>query len=401
MNMENNIYTTHPTKIVNKWCIDPAIMPIDLKNVPQDYFSMIPHFFYEFNNNDNVHIILAAPQGRLLYQNIDIIRNHIRENTNEHTILCFDNLNEGNIRPEILRIHQSIENIISPNAVYYFSAACNAKEIYNKICIEHNITNPINVYACNTWEYFTKKNSNITVQYNIKQKEKNYLCFNRITRPHRIALLALLHQHDLVNRGYYSFFSNNAYWINPNITHDTATINSMENKITPDLLNNIRANYNSILPQLPLLLNTTADENKNYVSDTDIQYFDNSYYSLVTETYFFEIDKYDTIDEEGIFFTEKTYKPILMKHPFIILHKPYTLQKLKEYGYRTFAPYINEAYDNEPDHQKRLLMIVDEVIRLSKFTDNQWLEWQHNVAPIVEHNFEIIMNRKKYEYAIR
>jgi hypothetical protein len=65
---------------------------------------------------------------------------------------------------------------------------------------------------------------------------------------------------------------------------------------------------------------------------------------------------------------------------------------LNERGYKTFHPFIDESYDSEPDFEKRFKMCVEEIKRLEKFTTEEWLEWQKNIKPIVEHNYKYLQN---------
>ena len=56
--------------------------------------------------------------------------------------------------------------------------------------------------------------------------------------------------------------------------------------------------------------------------------------------------------------TEKTYRAIANKHPFIVASTPFFLSNLRKKGYRTFSDLINENYDFEKEHSKRLLNVV-------------------------------------------
>jgi hypothetical protein len=95
-----------------------------------------------------------------------------------------------------------------------------------------------------------------------------------------------------------------------------------------------------------------------------------------------------------VFLSEKIYKPLAYKHPFLLVGYPGTLNYLKKLGYRTFHPHINEHYDSIQDDLERMDAIVSEVERLCNQTPEQWQEWQYNVAPIVEHNFEWFLEDK-------
>lgn len=100
-------------------------------------------------------------------------------------------------------------------------------------------------------------------------------------------------------------------------------------------------------------------------SETDID--------LINETFF---------NDQQMFFTEKVWRAIIHGRPFILASETGSLKVLQEkYGIETFAPFINEEYDNEPDHGKRLTMIVDEVRRISNLPDS---EYQILVAELMQ-----------------
>lgn len=79
--------------------------------------------------------------------------------------------------------------------------------------------------------------------------------------------------------------------------------------------------------------------------------------SVILETVF---------SDNRIHFTEKTLRPVACGHPFILASGPGALTLLKQYGFKTFAPWINEDYDNIQDPEQRLESIVKEMQRLSR-----------------------------------
>jgi hypothetical protein len=102
--------------------------------------------------------------------------------------------------------------------------------------------------------------------------------------------------------------------------------------------------------------------------------------------------------EDHIFLSEKIFRPIALKHPFILVSTPNTLKYLKKLGFKTFAPYIDESYDDITDGNERLHAIIKEVERLCRFSDDQWIEWQKNIKDIIEHNFNVFVDRTDYQY---
>ena len=47
--------------------------------------------------------------------------------------------------------------------------------------------------------------------------------------------------------------------------------------------------------------------------------------------------------------TEKTFKPIVMQQPFIIQSCKGSLEYLRRYGFKTFADFWDESYDEADD----------------------------------------------------
>ena len=91
--------------------------------------------------------------------------------------------------------------------------------------------------------------------------------------------------------------------------------------------------------------------------------------------------------------TEKTFKPIALKMPFIIFSGAGALNDLKDMGYKTFHPFINESYDNEPDEIKRFDMILKEISRLNNMALDELINHFEPTRDIIEHNYRNLMKR--------
>jgi hypothetical protein len=63
--------------------------------------------------------------------------------------------------------------------------------------------------------------------------------------------------------------------------------------------------------------------------------------------------------------TEKTLRPIACGKPFILAATPGSLQYLRNYGFETFAEYINESYDQIVDGCARLDAVIQEMKRIA------------------------------------
>jgi hypothetical protein len=65
-----------------------------------------------------------------------------------------------------------------------------------------------------------------------------------------------------------------------------------------------------------------------------------------------------------LFVTEKTFKPLLVGHPFIAVGGRYQLKHLHKLGFKTFNGLIDESYDDLEYPGERQLAVVNEVARL-------------------------------------
>ena len=86
--------------------------------------------------------------------------------------------------------------------------------------------------------------------------------------------------------------------------------------------------------------------------------------------------------------TEKTIKPIHMLHPFIIVGPYKTLEVLRDYGFKTFSPFIDESYDECKDADKRMKLIKKEILRLTSMDMEKLDRWYWSMFEILNHNFK-------------
>jgi len=222
----------------------------------------------------------------------------------------------------------------------------------------------------------------------IKHYDKKFLNFNRRWRLHRPFLITLMHGRNLLNNGYISFgpCDNKDTWQHrwPELMHYF--------RKNPNILE-ILNKFESVKELTPLYLDT--DElhiNRADSTPSTNKYYENTYFSVVTETTYFTNEWYHS----ARFLSEKIFKPIAMKHPFILASVPKSLEILKSMGYKTFSPFINEDYDNELDDGKRMLMIVSEIERLCNLDVQELEKFILFAREICTHNYNVLMSKNKF-----
>jgi hypothetical protein len=136
---------------------------------------------------------------------------------------------------------------------------------------------------------------------------------------------------------------------------------------------------------LPLTLDNTNFNSYPMETSPDAvnHFYKNSYINIINETYFFN---------NIIHLTEKTYKPIAYKQPFIMLAAPGSLKHIQDMGFKTFNEFWDESYDSEKNHDKRFNMLLDIIKDIATWDDAKMEEFSMNVKPILDYNFQLIKN---------
>ena len=92
--------------------------------------------------------------------------------------------------------------------------------------------------------------------------------------------------------------------------------------------------------------------------------------------------------------TEKTYKVMSCKTPFIAYTTPYFLKELKQLGYKTFSPWIDESYDNIEDDTVRSSTIAQEIERINNLDTTSYNSLVNHCQDIAEENYAILIEKK-------
>lgn len=88
--------------------------------------------------------------------------------------------------------------------------------------------------------------------------------------------------------------------------------------------------------------------------------------------------------------SEKTYKPMAFKHPFVVWGPPGILADIKEQGFRTFDHCIDESYDSIEDRPKRLDALMS---LINYIVENKEIFKDPLTQEILEHNYNLFYDQ--------
>ena len=203
----------------------------------------------------------------------------------------------------------------------------------------------------------------------VKEYTHDYVTFNRLVandRSYRCYFVSKLAEEFLLEHGQISFglATEQATW-----QEEIADGNT---KLSSKAIDHIKLH----LPSTPLVID---NEQVLGSASADIpRCINDSLWHIVTETVFY----YDKLH-----LTEKIFKPIVMKQPFMLLGALGNLAYLKSYGFKTFEGIIDESYDFIQDNDLRIEAVVKQLAWYCALTAEEKQQVIEAIAPIVEYNF--------------
>jgi len=275
-----------------------------------------------------------------------------------------------------------VKQSIPPEQIIFLSAVPEMINRVKKIASEKNLEE-IRVVRFGIFEGTGQDAIRLTENLNFKKRrfERKFLNLNRRWRMHRPLLYTLMKDKNLLDQSYVSFAKSddNKTW--PIVYRQLKNMYSYHKKITRIL------NKNEDVVNTPDLYLDTEDlvTNRAMHENSIDEYYLKTMFSVVAET---------TYHENVVFFSEKTFKTIAMKHPFILVTSPNSLKQLREIGYKTFHPMIDESYDTIMDHGDRMIAIVNEIERICNLKEDSLKDWLSSVRTVTEYNYKILKSKQ-------
>ena len=368
------------------------------------------------------YIHLIEPQGGIAHFEqtfLDGINDTIIDDSeNDKCLLVISSIAEGNVTEETLRdIHLLLDtHKISPKNVLLIQSNYNLQKQYDEMCelydidekidiliIQHKLESSVESYVqilngeWEGWESSFLKEPTINSWEDVKKildkpRDYYYLSYNKTLRPDRVALLSLLLKDNLIEKGLVSVGSEK--------------YGSTGKQTWPDEFNFIEDNLREIKEwssELKKLQPISPDgeptvEELAKLTNKELNTCGYTYGDQFRRVYFMVVTE-DILDAESMFFSQTTYKPIVSLSPFIMFGSPYMMKNLREVqGFKTFSPWIDESYDEEENHEKRLYMISEEVKRLCNTPKEKMNEWYYEMKDILIYNQNHLLNFKLTDY---
>lgn len=152
------------------------------------------------------------------------------------------------------------------------------------------------------------------------------------------------------------------------------------------LLNRYGPNYQYVTYRHPEITGDSKDADTMF----NVKFFDKCLVYIITET---------VADYPYTYFTEKTWKAIVSKSPFMIVGARYSLKKLQEFGFKTFDTWWDETYDLQARPTERIEQMVLELTRLSKLDNSTLNQMKKEMQQVTEFNYHHLKTFTKNDLA--
>lgn len=265
---------------------------------------------------------------------------------------------DGNNDFEVIEEWRIKENL-PVNSIYYVCGNL----LSEKIVKEKNLG--FKARGIHYFETWNKYHGGI-LNFNPVDNKNLFLSYNRQYRYHRIKLIIDLYENNLIDRGLIS-------------------VNKIED-VPYDVSENTKR---FLLEQTPIHIDSVQTLKYNLAINITTEDYEKTFVSLVTET---------MAEKNTLFFSEKIWKPIMVGHPFLLLGNLGSLRYLKSLGYKTFDRWFDESYDDEPEMEKRCIMIVNELNKYKTKSVDELKQIRYEMNEVCEYNYNHYKKLYKEKY---
>lgn len=352
---EDNL--TNDINIFNIATLADETMPDYIKHVNLESL-FLPATLKFIKNNPTVKIVFSdSREGAYLYDDLFFSKfyDFIKKFKLHHTQICFltNTVNVFEQYSKFLDLNNLNSFMIAACIPFLIMPAAGISLTHSE---NHNYKTLFNNYTYTT----------PTLEEIDKKRSHYYLCLNRNSaRLHRPQLILQLIKNGIFEKGKISLFESSGL-----------------NKFSEG-----NSEYkNLIVDKYPFTIDEEDEKNPDtvammhgYLTKKDMWL--STYFSVVNET---------SVLPNTVFITEKTIRPMLYYHPFIVWGNPKTLEYLKKLGFETFPELFNEDYDQIIDNEQRLACIINSINNLCNKDLTEIHEIYKQIKPKLIHNYNLI-----------
>ena len=259
---------------------------------------------------------------------------------------------------------------VDPSTVTLWWGNANGQSLYDMWCKENNPARQLSLAYYPVWGSILITNTtDYSPQYEllrgtVREKLFTYLCGE--PRDHRIDAINYIYENNLIRSCEWT-------WIN-------------------DFKENLHPWFHNKIPK-------SAEGHKNVMERRTFHnpgqeffdMYDRTYFDLIPETFYHHDQHHcDKLAHwNPVFFSEKVFRSIYNKRPFLLIGNRNSLKELRKMGFKTFPHIFDESYDSLGDDE-RIYHALDQLKNLSKEQMHTHM-YSEQTTEILNHNYEMLL----------
>ena len=260
---------------------------------------------------------------------------------------------------------------VDPSLVILQHGNVNVQDLYDMWCEENSPTSRLSVVYYPVWlSILVTNTTDYHAQYEVlrnnppREKLFTYLCGE--PRDHRIEAMNYMYENNLIDSCEWTWVNDFKEELNPWF-HDKVPKSAEGHKSVME-----RRTYHNPGQEF-------------------FDIYDRTYFDLIPETFYyhdqFHCDK--LAHWEPVFFSEKIFRSIYNKRPFLLIGNKNSLKELRKMGFKTFPHIFDESYDSL-DNDERMHRVLGQLKGLSieKMHINMY---SPETTEILQHNYDTLM----------
>jgi len=302
------------------------------------------------------------------------------------TLFMFNYLWEGHSYLEYnfweLLTLSELRHDIPREKIFFISSNLKEEISYDHWQKKYYPNDRINVISFNFFGSFTQRSSlydksayveqtiDDTVK-NIKENQKYFLNLNRRKRHFRTYTIYKIFKSKIFNNTLMSYYK---------LCHNDYNFNKLDDSSGMD-----KSTIERLIESSPSVLDF-SDFERNWVEEFPNKLFNESMISLVSETLF------ETNNETSLFYSEKTFRPMMYYHPVLIFGQSELNMSLNQIGFKTYDKYFDLSFDVTKNHYERIDSQIEQLEilndKLSMMSVSQRIDWLLQDRETLEYNRE-------------
>ena len=275
------------------------------------------------------------------------------------------------------------------NRLIYVSGDLNIKENYINWCCRNRVHPAMHAAFYGYFAVWASRHLSATAQSAMRRR---FMSLNRRPHYHRIMMMTILQRRSLIDHGTISM---PADFREPDIgwAKDQWDLKRLWEELKDlqiGFLDRYESDFQELCKRLPLIADRT-DFETNHALDFNTDLYSEHPINLITETLCFTT---------SAFVSEKIWKPMAAGQIFLVLSGPYYLRGLRKIGFKTFAPYINEDYDDETEPIARANLVARELKRLVSMNNQEFIDMLKYCNAAIEHNRNLIVDQHRMKATV-